>query len=87
MIDNSHLVDMIEHTQDANPFCVCDRQTTLVWHDGAIWLECASLADPHKGRFQGFIRTVMTPLHTRQRVVDVPAAQPTLASATRMQAA
>jgi hypothetical protein len=72
MINNSQIVDMIERANDAHPFCACGRYTTPVWRDGAVWLECASVTEPHEGRIRRTWAALTAHIHTHERIVDVP---------------
>ena len=73
MINNSEIVDIIERTNDARPFCSCGWHTTPVWRDGAVWLECASLQEPHEGRLARIVAAATSRIHIHERIVDVPA--------------
>jgi hypothetical protein len=72
MIENFQVVDTIERANDAQPFCPCGSHTTPVWRDGTVWLECATLSEPRRGRVQRVLAAVMAPAHVRDRIVDVP---------------
>lgn len=74
MINHSQIVDLIERANDAQPLCPCGRNTTPVWRDGAVWLECASLNEPREGYLGRFVAAVTVLAHTHARIVDVPAA-------------
>jgi hypothetical protein len=72
MINNRQIVDVIERANDAQPVCPCGRHTTPVFRDGAVWLECSSLTQPHEGRVQRAIAAVTAFAHTHVHIVDVP---------------
>jgi hypothetical protein len=72
MNNNRQIVDMIERANDDQPFCTCGRHTTPVEHEGVIWLECASLDEPRRGRLGRILAALAAPSQTRVRVVDVP---------------
>ena len=72
MTDNSRIVDLIERANDARPFCACGRHTTPVWRDGAVWLECVSLSEPHEGRLARIVAAVTARTHTHDRIIDAP---------------
>lgn len=72
MKNNGQIVDMIERANDAQPFCACGRYTTPVWRDGTVWLECASVNEPHEGRIRRAWAALTAHIHTHERIVDVP---------------
>jgi hypothetical protein len=72
MIHDRQIVEMIERANDATPVCSCGRHTTPEWHDGAVWLECASLSQPRESRLARILAAITSPIHTRDRIVDVP---------------
>ena len=72
----TRLVDLIEGASDAQPFCPCGWHTTMVWRDGVVWLECASLSSPRHGVISRLIAAATSPAHVHRRIVDVPAATP-----------
>ncbi len=72
MNTNRRIVDMIEQANDAEPYCSCGRHTTPVARDGAVWLECASLAHRPHGRLRRVVAALTAPAHTRTRIVDLP---------------
>jgi hypothetical protein len=78
MIDNRQPVDTIERANDLRPFCPCGSHTMPVWRDGAVWLECATLAEPRTGRVQRVLAAVLAPAHVRDRIVDAPPYAPEL---------
>jgi hypothetical protein len=73
MTNDRQIVELIERASDAEPMCPCGRHTTPEWRDGAVWLECASLGEPHEGRLARIVAALTAPAHTRHRIVDVPA--------------
>jgi hypothetical protein len=81
MIDNRHVVDVIERASDAQPFCPCGSHTTPVWRDGAVWLSCATLVDRREGRLAAIVRVLSAPAHVRLRIVDVPPAPESILAA------
>jgi len=74
MNNDRQIVDLIERTNDAKPYCACGRHTTPIWRDGAVWLECASLSQPHEGRIARILAGIAAPTHVRDHIVDVPPA-------------
>ena len=80
MINNPQIVDLIEQSNDEQPFCRCGAHTRPVWRDGVVWLECATLATPPANRLARVLADVMEPAHVRRPIVDVPAAPLDLAS-------
>jgi hypothetical protein len=72
MTNDRQVVDMIERANDTQPFCACGRHTTPVAHDGAVWLECASLSQPNTGGLARLRAAVTAQTHTRERIVDLP---------------
>ena len=80
MINNPQIVELIEQTNDDQPFCPCGAHTTPVWRDGVVWLECASRRAPRTNRLARVLADVMAPAHVRRPIVDVPAAPLDLAS-------
>lgn len=74
MINNRDIVDTIESAHDARPFCSCGRNTTPVWRDGFVWLECASISDTRESRLARILYAVTAPSHTHERIVEVQAA-------------
>ncbi|HEV8282187.1 MAG TPA: hypothetical protein VGQ02_10030 [Candidatus Limnocylindrales bacterium] len=80
MSNNRQIVDMIERANDERPFCPCGMHTTPVWRDGVVWLECATLSKPRKGRLARLIAEVTGPAHVHTRIVEVPPAALKLAS-------
>lgn len=65
------IVDYIERAIDARPWCPCGWHTTLVWRDGAIWLECASVTEA-AGALARLVAWVSAPTHVHTRLIDVP---------------
>lgn len=76
MNNDRQIVDMIERANDATPFCACGRHTMPVWRDGSVWLECATLSEPHAGRLARIVASLTAPVHVHEHVVDIPAAEP-----------
>jgi hypothetical protein len=74
MIHDIDIIDRIERASDARPTCPCGWHTTVVWRDGTIWLECASLSAPDGGFLRRFVGTLIRPMHVHTRIADVPAA-------------
>lgn len=74
MRSNTAVIDVIERAHDSTPFCACGSHTTPVWRDGVVWVECASLGQPAEGWVRRLVAIVTSPVHTRTRVVEVPAA-------------
>jgi hypothetical protein len=74
MTHNLQIVDMIERANDAQPICPCGWHTTAVWRDGAVWLECASINQPHGSRLRRALAAVTAQVHTHERIVDAPPA-------------
>jgi hypothetical protein len=72
MTNDRQIVDMIERANDAQPFCACGSHTTPVWRDGVVWLECASLGEPHEGRVARILAAATARIHTREQIVEVP---------------
>lgn len=81
MNNDRQIVDMIERANDATPFCACGRNTTPVWRNGAVWLECAVLGAPRDGRLARLVAGITAAAHVREHIVDVPAAEPEPAAA------
>lgn len=73
MNNDRQLVDMIEHANDAKPYCPCGMHTTPVWRDGTVWLECASISQPPQGRLARLLAAVTAPGHVHEPIVDVAA--------------
>jgi hypothetical protein len=80
VINNPQIVDLIEQTNDEQPFCPCGTHTTPVWRDGVVWLECATRSNPRRNRLARVLADVIEPAHVRRPIVDVPAAPLDLAS-------
>ena len=80
MINDPQIVDLIEQTNDDQPFCPCGAHTAPVWRDGIVWLECATLVTPRANRLAQVLADVVSPAHVRRPIVDVPAAPLDLAS-------
>ncbi len=72
MIQNRQIVAMIERANDAQPNCPCGRHTTPVWRDGVVWLECASINEPHDGRIRRALAALTAQVHTHEWIVDAP---------------
>ena len=72
MINDRHVVDLIERANDADPMCPCGRHTAPVFRDGVVWLECSYLSEPHYGRLGRLVAAATTFAHTRSRIVEVP---------------
>ncbi len=81
MDDNERLIDIIERTNDARPFCGCGRATEPVYRDGAVWLQCSSFREERSGRIARLRATVAAAVHVHEMIVDVPAADGVLAGA------
>lgn len=69
MEHRTQVIELIERTSDARPFCSCGAHTVTVVRDRIVWLDCSTLVDPPRGR----IRRVLHDLapHVRQAVVDL----------------
>ena len=69
MIDNDHILSIIESAERSTPLCpTCGDHTAPVAHDdGSIWLECTSRDKPVVRRLLSldFIAG-----HTRHQIVD-----------------
>jgi hypothetical protein len=74
MIDNRRAVYAIERALDTRPFCSCGRTTSPVAHIDGIWLECASLSEVPEGPVGRLISALSAGAHTRERILDLPAA-------------
>ena len=72
MINDRHVVDLIERANDADPVCPCGRHTTPVFRDGVVWLECSYLSEPREGRFSRLVAAATAFSHTHARIVEVP---------------
>lgn len=72
MFDHARAVDLIEKAVEARPYCSCGRHTTLLWRDGVVWLECASLGDRRDGVVARFVAAATAPAHIRTPIVAVP---------------
>jgi hypothetical protein len=69
MFDNAHLLDLIEHALDTDPFCpACGEPTTIKDDDGRLWLVCTATLDPVGVGAR--ISAVILP-HLRYLVVDL----------------
>jgi hypothetical protein len=67
MVHHSSALETLELAERESPFCSCGQPTTPVVHrDGAIWLECLSLAEP-----KGVLRRLFSPSsgHTRREIL------------------
>ncbi len=73
MLSQHTIVDRVERSVEAQPFCACGRHTLAVWRNGAVWLECASLSEPRTGLFRRLAAAVTDPMHVRGCIVEAPA--------------
>ena len=69
MIDNEHILSIIESAERSTPHCTtCGDYTAPVAHeDGSIWLECTSPAKPVVRRL---LSLDFVAGHTRRQIVD-----------------
>jgi hypothetical protein len=69
MIDNDHILSIIESAERSTPHCPsCGDHTAPVAHaDGSIWLECISRAKPGARRL---LSLDFVAGHTRRQIVD-----------------
>ena len=69
MIDNEHILAIIESAERDTPQCTnCGDHTVTVAHeDGSLWLECASQRKPALTRL---LTLYLGAFHTRRRLVD-----------------
>jgi hypothetical protein len=73
MSSDRSIVDIIERATDSNRYCDCGRNTTAVWHDDQVWLECVSLTEaPPASRIRRLVRAVTASAHVRQSIIDLP---------------
>jgi len=72
MNDDRTIVDLIERASDAQPMCACGHHTTAVWRDGIVWLDCATLLEPHDSRLGRLLAAVTAPAHAHVAIVEVP---------------
>ena len=69
MIPNARALERIESAERENPVCVCGRHTVATARNGAIWLECASLAEA-RGMLERVMSLDLAIGHTRQLIID-----------------
>ena len=69
MEHRNHVIDLIERTRDARPYCSCGAHTVTVVRDGIVWLDCSTLADRPRGTLRRLLHD-LTP-HVREAVVDL----------------
>ncbi len=69
MIDNDHLLAIIESAERDTPHCpTCGDHTVPVVHDdGSLWLECTSRVKPALRRL---LTLDFVAGHTRRQIVD-----------------
>ena len=72
MLNELRLVDRIERVHGERPYCVCGRETTTLYRDGAIWLECSIVNEPAANRIQRIWNSVSDPGHVHELIADVP---------------
>jgi hypothetical protein len=72
MTDQTDLLELIERGNDAHPVCECGTHTIPNAHDGAIWIECATLTHRPSGRLRRALSVVTQHMHTRIHLVDTP---------------
>jgi ssDNA-binding Zn-finger/Zn-ribbon topoisomerase 1 len=71
MFDNARMLDLIERTLDADPFCpVCGAPTDVRDHDGRLWIECSTAPTEERN---GLIARLEVALlgHPRRLIVDL----------------
>jgi|KBSMisStandDraft_5_1062788.scaffolds.fasta_scaffold2753797_2 hypothetical protein len=51
------LISLIERAESAYPTCHCGQAMAVAERDGALWLECVTLAEPAPG-FVGKVRSI-----------------------------
>ena len=80
-IDNTRALDLIERENETEPSCACGSWTEPVWRDGAVWLECSTLARAQASGRSRLLASLMSiqsatatgagKTHTRRRLVDI----------------
>jgi hypothetical protein len=70
MLNEQSVVDRIERARTDRPYC--GRTTTTVYRQGAVWLECAVVAEPVGGRARRLWSVVTDPGHVHAKIADVP---------------
>jgi len=74
MITNEALVERVEDATRVSPFCrYCWSPTTVVERDEALWLECATLAEP-RGGLRALLTLDFPSRHTQHEIVALRAA-------------
>ena len=82
MNHDPQVLHLIERALESQPFCICDRSTTITWRDGGVWLDCSLLLEAPKGLPNRVARFLSDHVHTHVRIADVrPAAQERAAAA------
>jgi hypothetical protein len=71
VIESYRTVDLIERAHDAERYCSCGRHTTVVEHDGQVWLECSSHDQRPASRVARALAALGAGLHTRRVIVDL----------------
>jgi hypothetical protein len=75
MFTNQDLLERIEDAERLAPFCdQCGSPTTVAERDGALWLECSSIAHRPRG-LRALLKLDFASLHTRREITALqPAA-------------
>ena len=71
MFTEPQIVDRIEDALSKSPYCKqCGQPNTIAERDGALWLECSSIAHP-RSRLQTLLRFDFASFHTQRPVVEL----------------
>lgn len=70
MSDRTAFIDLIERSERSHPACPqCGSTVVAIARDGAIWLECPTLAEPRPFLRQ-LIRLDFEAAHSRSLLLD-----------------
>jgi len=71
MLDDMHMLDLIEHALDREPYCsFCNATTDIRERRGRLWLECSSVPMERPTRLLVRLRAALLP-HPRRLLIDL----------------
>jgi len=69
------VVHRIERAHSERPYCDCGRETTVVYRDAVIWLECATVHEPVESTIKRVWNAVAGDSHVREAIVEIGTAE------------